>query len=124
TVEGLYRGQIELSSTLAAIANSQRDRRRWLSILEERYPSDASVVVALLLNHVRLRPGEAIFLGPGKLHAYLHGAGVEVMGSSDNVVRGGLTSKHVDVDALLDLLDVTPIGDPILEPIDVGHGRW
>jgi mannose-6-phosphate isomerase len=124
TVGGLYRGRIDPATTLAAIADSQRDRRRWLSMLEARYPGDASVVVALLLNHVLLEPGEAMFLGPGNLHAYLHGAGVEVMGSSDNVVRGGLTSKHIDVDTLLELLDVTPLAEPVLRPVGIGHGRW
>lgn len=124
TVEGLYRGKIDPETTLAAIADSQRDRRRWLSSLQARYPGDASVVVALLLNHVMLEPGEAIYLGPGNLHAYLHGAGIEVMGSSDNVVRGGLTSKHVDVDTLLELLDDTPLRHPVIRPVSIGHGRW
>lgn len=124
TVDGLYRGRVDASTTLAAIADSQRGRQRWLSALHARYPDDPSVVVALLLNHVLLEPGEAIFLGPGKLHAYLHGAGIEVMGGSDNVVRGGLTSKHVDVDALLELLDDTPLLDPVLRPVGIGHGRW
>jgi mannose-6-phosphate isomerase len=124
TVDGLYRGRIDPAATLAAIATSQRDRRRWLSTLEASYPGDASVAVALLLNHIRLEPGEAVFLGPGVLHAYLGGAGVEVMGSSDNVVRGGLTAKHVDVDALLDLLDPTPLAAPVLRPVQVGASRW
>jgi mannose-6-phosphate isomerase len=124
TVDGLYRGRIDPAGTLAAIAASQRDRRRWLSTLEAIYPGDASVAVALLLNHVHLEPGEAVFLGPGMLHAYLGGAGVEVMGSSDNVVRGGLTPKHVDVDALLELLDPAPLPTPVLRPVQVGAGRW
>ncbi len=68
--------------------------------------------MTLLLHRVRLEPGEALFLGPGNLHAYLHGVGVEVMGASDNVVRGGLTTKHIDVDELLATLDITPIADP------------
>jgi mannose-6-phosphate isomerase len=63
------------------------------------------VVSALLLNLVHLEPGEAIYLGAGNLHAYLRGAGVEIMASSDNVLRGGLTKKHVDVGELLRVLD-------------------
>ena len=63
-----------------------------------RYPGDPSVVVTLLLNYVQLDPGEALQLGPGNLHAYLGGAGIELMGASDNVVRAGLTNKPVDID--------------------------
>ena len=81
--------------------------------LAARYPGDASVAVTLLLNHVTLAPGEAIVLGPGNLHAYLHGAGIELMGASDNVVRGGLTTKPVDIDDLLAVVDPTPLADPV-----------
>ncbi len=76
--------------------------------LGERYPGDAGVLAALLLNRISLKPGEAIYLPAGNLHAYLHGVGVEVMANSDNVLRGGLTPKHVDVPELLRVLDFTP----------------
>ncbi|MBC7308257.1 MAG: mannose-6-phosphate isomerase, class I, partial [Dietzia sp.] len=69
--------------------------------LAERYPTDPGVLGALLLNRVVLQPGEAVYLGPGQLHAYLRGVGVEVMANSDNVLRGGLTPKHVDVPELM-----------------------
>jgi mannose-6-phosphate isomerase len=75
-------------------------------------PGDIGVVLTLLLNHVRLRPGEAIYLGAGDVHAYLRGLGVEIMASSDNVLRCGLTSKHVDVDELLAVTDFTELPDP------------
>ncbi|MEU6232199.1 mannose-6-phosphate isomerase, class I, partial [Kitasatospora sp. NPDC047058] len=65
------------------------------------YPGDPGLVAALLLNHVRLRPGQALALDAGVPHAYLHGTGVELMANSDNVLRGGLTAKHLDVDGLL-----------------------
>lgn len=68
--------------------------------LEALYPGDIGVVTALLLEHVHLEPGEAIFLDAGNLHAYLQGTAVEIMASSDNVLRGGLTPKHVDVTEL------------------------
>ncbi len=77
----------------------------WAVRLSELYPGDIGVVSALLLNLVHLAPGEAIYLPAGNLHAYLHGAGVEIMASSDNVLRGGLTKKHVDVPELLRVLD-------------------
>ena len=76
--------------------------------LGERYPGDAGVLAALLLNRITLRPGEGIYLPAGNLHTYLHGVGIEVMANSDNVLRGGLTPKHVDVPELLRVLDFTP----------------
>ena len=76
--------------------------------LGERYPGDAGVLAALLLNRITLAPGETIFLRAGNLHAYLRGVGVEVMANSDNVLRGGLTPKHVDVPELLRVLDFAP----------------
>ena len=80
--------------------------------LAERYPGDVGALAALMLNHVTLAPSEALFLGAGQPHAYLHGLGVEVMANSDNVLRGGLTSKHVDVPELARVLDFTALIDP------------
>jgi len=79
--------------------------------LGERYPGDAGVLAALLLNRISLKPGEGIFLPAGNLHSYLQGMGMEVMANSDNVLRGGLTPKHVDVPELLRVLDFTPVVD-------------
>ena len=76
--------------------------------LGERYPGDAGVLAALLLNRITLSPGEGIFLSAGNLHAYLRGIGLEVMANSDNVLRGGLTPKHVDVPELLRVLNFIP----------------
>ncbi|WP_026316179.1 mannose-6-phosphate isomerase, class I [Actinokineospora enzanensis] len=73
--------------------------------LGESYPGDAGVLAALLLNRLVLQPGEAIYLPAGNLHAYLHGTGVEILANSDNILRGGLTPKHVDVPELLRVLD-------------------
>jgi mannose-6-phosphate isomerase len=84
--------------------------------LGERYPGDAGVLAALLLNRITLNPGEAIYLPAGNLHAYLRGIGVEVMANSDNVLRGGLTPKHVDVPELLRILDFTPASEDALRP--------
>jgi len=82
--------------------------------LGERYPGDAGVLAALLLNRISLGPGEAIFLPAGNLHTYLRGIGVEVMANSDNVLRGGLTPKHVDVPELLRVLDFRPAAEASL----------
>ncbi|MCE9515846.1 MAG: mannose-6-phosphate isomerase, class I [Mycobacterium sp.] len=79
--------------------------------LGERYPGDAGVLAALLLNRISLSPGQGIFLAAGNLHSYLRGVGMEVMANSDNVLRGGLTPKHVDVAELLRVLDFTPVLD-------------
>ena len=86
--------------------------------LSERYPGDAGVLAALLLNLAVLKPGEALYLPAGNLHAYLSGAGIELMANSDNVLRGGLTSKHVDVPELLRVLDFTPVTPPLLHGVE------
>lgn len=84
--------------------------------LGERYPGDAGVLAALLLNRISLAPGEAIFVPAGNLHTYLRGFALEVMANSDNVLRGGLTPKHVDVAELLRVLDFTPSAESQLRP--------
>ncbi|MEU2287456.1 mannose-6-phosphate isomerase, class I [Streptomyces sp. NPDC013178] len=84
--------------------------------IAHHYPGDPGVIAAMLLNHVRLQPGEALFLGAGIPHAYLSGLGVEIMANSDNVLRCGLTPKHVDVPELLRIVRFEP-GDPgVLRP--------
>ena len=88
--------------------------------LADRHPSDPGVVAALLLNLVRLAPGEALFLGAGTLHCYLGGSGVELMANSDNVLRGGLTNKPIDVTAMLEIVDVTPTDPAVQSPEPVG----
>lgn len=80
------------------------DRYYWVKELHRQFGEDIGVLAPLYLNCVRLRPSEALFLSAGVLHAYLSGIGVELMANSDNVLRGGCTSKHVDVDELLSVL--------------------
>ena len=81
---------------------------RTLLDLGERYPGDAGVLAALLLNRVTLAPGECLYQPAGSPHSYLSGCGVELMANSDNVLRCGLTPKHVDVPELLRVLDFAP----------------
>ena len=93
--------------------------------IAETHPGDAGIVIALLLELVTLEPGQAIYLGAGRLHTYIDGLGVEIMASSDNVLRGGLTAKHVDVAELvatlapnvepIEIIEGTPIGDSEFE---------
>jgi mannose-6-phosphate isomerase len=90
---------------------------RWAASLAETYPGDPGVVISLMCNHLKLSPGEAVFLPAGNLHAYLSGAGVEVMAGSDNVLRGGLTGKHVDLAALIEVLDFTDGRVPVIHPV-------
>ncbi len=102
----------ELAETTLAACRARRDAASdfaaeldWGVRLGELHPGDPGIVLALALNLVVLEPGEAVYLPAGNLHAYLEGTGVEIMASSDNVLRGGLTPKHVDAAELLRVLD-------------------
>ncbi|MFZ3416261.1 mannose-6-phosphate isomerase, class I [Arthrobacter sp. 3Tela_A] len=94
-----------------------------LDELDGYYPGDPGVLISLLLNRVSLSPGEAIYLPAGNVHAYLRGLGVEVMASSDNVLRGGLTPKHVDLPELLKTIDFQALGIPRVEAERTGLGQ-
>jgi mannose-6-phosphate isomerase len=113
----------ECEELVARIAEAERRAGGGVAAtLAQHYPSDVGVVVALLLNCVTLEPGEAIWMPAGNLHAYLRGAGVEIMAASDNVLRGGLTPKHVDVAELLRILVFEPLADPIRYPVAEAAG--
>jgi mannose-6-phosphate isomerase len=96
------------------------DRAFWLLRADREHSrgadKDRGLLSFFLLNLVRLAPGEGVYLGPGEPHAYLKGVGLEVMANSDNVLRGGLTPKHVDIDRLLDILRFSDGAARILEP--------
>ncbi|GAA1328833.1 mannose-6-phosphate isomerase, class I [Leucobacter albus] len=94
--------------------------------LVTHYPGDPGVLVSLLLHHVTLAPGEAVYLGARQLHAYLGGIAVEVMAASDNVLRAGLTEKHVDIPEMLRVLDFDALDDPRLrgERLAPGLCAW
>ncbi|MCW2810031.1 MAG: manA [Friedmanniella sp.] len=92
--------------------------------LSSFYPGDPGVLAALCMNRLSLRPNDAVYLPAGNLHAYLRGGGVEIMANSDNVLRGGLTPKHVDVDELLSVLDFSPGFAGLVVPIEVTPGAW
>ena len=104
-------------------ANSIAETSRQLAEgLLEQYPKDTGALVALLLNQVRLAPGQAIYLAPGNLHAYLSGLGLEVMASSDNVIRGGLTPKHIDQAELVKITDFTELANPVVGAKKLAEG--
>ena len=92
--------------------------------LNAYYPGDPGVLAALLMNRITLQPGDALYMPPGNLHAYLSGGGLEIMANSDNVMRGGLTPKYVNVDELLVILDFTPGLRGLITPVEELPGVW
>lgn len=89
---------------------------KWVDRLKQEYPDDIGILSPLFLNLVNLEPGEAIFLPAREFHSYLDGAGLEIMANSDNVLRGGLTNKHIDKSELLNVLDFIPATAEKIEP--------
>ena len=111
--------QVLMKDVIEASQNHDSPSAQWVNRLAVAYPDDPAVIATLLLNYLTLQAGEALYLDPGNLHAYLSGTGIEVMGSSDNVVRCGLTNKHVDVNELLATVVPQPLPDPILRAVPV-----
>lgn len=108
----------------AHLPRSEEDQTlQWVLSLYQEYPSDIGVLSPLYLNLVQLSPGEAMFLPAGQLHAYLEGLGMELMANSDNVLRGGLTPKHVDVPELLKTLKFEGKELDILYPEEIRSGE-
>jgi mannose-6-phosphate isomerase len=109
-----------------ALADEFSAERELVRELDAAYPGDPGIIVALLMNLVSIPRGEGLFVPAGVLHAYLGGLGVEIMAASDNVLRGGLTPKHIDVPELLRVLDATPGPVPLRQPAPVtpGLGRF
>jgi len=117
------RAPLVAEAALAA-AGSSDPALAWIPRLHALHPGDPGALAPLFLHHLRLAPGEAVFLAPGELHGHLEGFVVEVMASSDNVLRGGLTQKYVDVDALLRILRCEARAPQILRPARAGVTRY
>ncbi len=124
-----FRAIVELNETrrlslldeLLACANNQptvRPEYHWIIRIHDLYPGDIGVLCVLLLNLVRLDPGQAMFCAAGDLHAYLDGFGIELMANSDNVLRGGLTPKHVDIPELMKTLTFNDGTVEVIQPHD------
>ncbi|MBF4617280.1 mannose-6-phosphate isomerase, class I [Clavibacter sp. VKM Ac-2873] len=118
---------VDRVTLLASLASERQcgefsTEMRTVRELAEAYPGDPGIVTSLLLNRVTLRRGEALYLPAGNIHAYLHGLGIELMAASDNVLRGGLTPKHVDVPELLDVLEFQALPVPYLAPEHAAPG--
>ena len=111
---------------VAAKDGPWQDAAAWLAALAREYPRDRGVVVAMLMNLVHLAPGESMFLAAGVPHVYLSGTAVEILASSDNVLRCGLTTKHVDVPELMRVLRVeqTPAAVRLPEPVAPGVEKY
>ncbi|MEU6861077.1 mannose-6-phosphate isomerase, class I [Glycomyces sp. NPDC046736] len=122
---GLPRDECRSIIAAAAKAAAELDTADGADLvsLARSYPDDPGVLVSLLLNHITLQPGEAVYMPAGNLHAYLRGFGVEIMAASDNVLRGGLTNKRVDVPELLRVLDFQAIDEPNAAIEDEGPVR-
>ena len=113
-----------VTSVVDAAAPIAGDAPQFATVIDlhRQYPADPGIVISLLINRVSLKRGDVLYLPAGNIHAYLEGLGIEVMASSDNVLRGGLTPKHVDVPELLAVLDFTPLPVPYLSPIVLAAG--
>jgi mannose-6-phosphate isomerase len=96
----------------------------WATVrrLADHYPGDPGIALSMLMHTVVLRPGEALYLPTGNIHSYQHGLAIEVMAASDNVLRGGLTPKHVDVPELMRVLDARPMPEPRILPTELAPG--
>lgn len=122
TLQGAAREQL-IEATVAGCRRLAETNGRWAPearaalLAAEDFPGDIGAVVALLLNYLKLRPGEAIFLAAGNIHAYLRGVCVELLANSDNVLRCGLTPKHIDVPELVRIADFTPMPEPRWQPL-------
>ena len=101
-----------------------RKRARLIDQLNELHPADPGILVSVLMNLVALQPGEAIFLPAGNIHAYIEGLGVEFMAASDNVLRGGLTKKPIDVVELMQVLDFESLVEPRVTPRKLAQGLF
>ncbi|MFJ4045851.1 mannose-6-phosphate isomerase, class I [Microbacterium sp. NPDC089987] len=120
----LLSGDESLPALVAAVTAvaAQDARFALLARIAEAHPADPGILGALMLQHLTLRAGEALWLPAGNIHAYLRGSGIELMGPSDNVMRGGLTGKHIDTVELDRVLDAREGGDPRLVPQVVSDG--
>jgi mannose-6-phosphate isomerase len=125
TLDTIRRGAVVNEAvTRARQGEGEGDVCRWVAALGRRYPEDIGVLAPALLNSVCLAPGEAMFLPAGRLHAYLEGTAIEIMANSDNVLRGGLTAKHIDVPELLRVLRFEGGRPEVLRTGDGTEGRF
>lgn len=121
--------QVDLVDAVLAAAVARRDEpgelgdfARTALELDDVFPRDPGILAALLMNRVHLEPGEGLYTPAGVMHAHLRGTGVEVMASSDNVIRGGLTTKHIAVDELVKVVDFSWAEPEVIVPAETAPG--
>ena len=118
--------QVKIVKEVAAYAEKRTEKEpvwTWIARLHKEYPGDMGVLSPAFLNLVRLEPQQGMYLPSGELHSYLEGVGIELMANSDNVLRGGLTAKHIDVQELLNILNFSEAKVNILQPERVASGE-
>ncbi len=108
-----------LLDQVAAALTGDDPEARWVRRLMIDHPGDPAALAPLFLNLIELSADQGVYLPAGVLHAYLGGTGLEIMASSDNVLRGGLTDKHIDVDELLSVVRAAPTRPHGLVPAPV-----
>jgi mannose-6-phosphate isomerase len=127
-VRWLIGGGPEITAIVDALTDTARTiapgAECWATVrrLADHYPGDPGIALSMLMHTVVLRPGEALYLPTGNIHSYQHGLAIEVMAASDNVLRGGLTPKHVDVPELMRVLDARPMPEPRILPTEIAPG--
>ncbi|MFM2352848.1 MAG: mannose-6-phosphate isomerase, class [Actinomycetota bacterium] len=111
-------------ATARTLEHDARDTPSWATVrrLADFYPGDPGIAMSTLMHTVVLRPGEALYLPTGNIHSYQQGLAIEVMAASDNVLRGGLTPKHVDAAELMRVLDARPVAEPRIAPVELLPG--
>jgi len=113
-----------IHASMASLQHIEAPEIRLMGKLLSFYPDDPSVLSPLYLELYHLSPGEALYVSAGVLHAYIEGIGVELMAASDNVIRGGLTHKHIDIDQLMSVVKFSYRHRPMSKPVREGSGRF
>jgi len=117
--------QAEDSAVSALVSKRNQlgpERAALVENMAEHFGFDVGILVSVLMNYVTLKPGQALFLPAGNIHSYISGLGVEVMAASDNVLRGGLTKKPIDIAELMEVLDFSSLPDPLVSTKTLSRG--
>jgi mannose-6-phosphate isomerase len=119
------RSLIEAATAAAGQADPNDPAVAWIPRLARAHPGDIGALAPLFLTYRDLAPGAGLFVGAGVLHGYLCGTALELQASSDNVLRGGLTGKHVDLELLLEVLEPAGVPQPCVPQRETRTGlRW
>jgi len=114
----------ELVRSVVSAARSHRHPAfATVAELAHFHPLEPGVIVSILLNRITLQPGQALYVPPNTVHCYLRGVGIEVMATSDNVLRAGLTTKEVAAAEVLSVADFVPSAPRVIEPERDGRGE-